>query len=100
MRDSTVKLTAVAASTFSVTASGPVQESVPPETMKAVLAGVSAEYASVDPTQAIAILVVEVTDLSGTTDDMSFSACAAGATYHLLGFPEQAPPSGVFPVEA
>ena len=100
LQDSSVKLSAVAASTFSVTASGSAQECVPPETMKAVLVGVSAAYASVDPTQAIAILVVEVTDLSGTTDEMAFSACAAGATYHLLGFPERAPPSGIFPEEA
>ena len=61
--------------------------------------GISTAYASVDPTQAMAILVVDVSDHSSTTEDMVFSACAAGATYHLLGFPERAPPSGV-PAEA
>ena len=99
LSDASVRLTAVDASTFSVTAADSVKGSAPPERLKAVFTGVSTAYASVDPPKAMAILVVEVSDNSGTTEDPLFSACAAGATYHLLGVPELAPPSGV-PEEA
>lgn len=43
----------------------------------------------VDPTRTVAMRVVEVSDLSGNSDDIVRSVVAAGARFQLLAFPER-----------
>jgi len=95
--DVSVQLSALPAKDLSVTAVPIVAESIAPGALRAVLLGISSACSSVDGLRPLSISVVGVIDHSGTTSELGFKACAEGATYHLLGFPDRAPASGISP---
>ena len=92
--DVTVRLTAEPASGFTVRISPSVLNSLEPPMIRAVVLGVASAFVAIESVQPVAVSVIEVTDHSGSTSELGLNTCAAGAAYHLLGFPELAPHSG------
>ena len=90
-----MELSAVPALVPSVRSDKAVVDTLAPELLRAIVLGVTRAYSSIAGLQPLCITVVGAKDHSGTSSELAFKTCAEGATYHLLGFPDRAPPSGV-----
>jgi hypothetical protein len=87
--DVSVRLSAIAAETFSVDFAPHI--AVSSSAHNAVLLGVRTAFEAAVQTNMLKVTVVEIIDHSGATGDMGYKICGEAAMYHLIGQPERAP---------
>ena len=90
-----MRLIATPADRLSTTAAPGIAEALEPRMLRAVMLGIASAFASIDSVPPVLVTVAAVTDHSGSTSELGLNLCAEGVAYHLLGFPERAPRSGV-----